>query len=577
MKFGPPPRVASRAGVCRTPQPRSFLARPGPLRPERHPHPHRAHRPLISGHEFRCYFKSSGAGRYGGPVSAPDKRPQSGTSRRRVRTRPSAPSTDTFASLYFGRAAAENEVAEDPDRFLATYFDRWDLPNQIARHNRFLLLGPKGAGKSAAAWYVALSWAREYGSETVFRRYVDFDELNRTQSPLTSLDKKLVSDQVTSMTDAAWKLFIGVRLLESLVEDPACNLSRDPQALQLLTNLRATGLASDDYPKILRQVRERKGTFGFPKIANGQISSKEGDSLSPGQVGDAVLRLAMEARTPNRHLLAIDGLDKAITEHEAYWQTLAALIRVADWIKRAAGQADHLFVVVMCRNDVFRRVHFADAPKIAADGAIHIEWHAEAADPGDVLLWDYLSRKAQIDKKELLAYLPKSVRVGKQGGVETLRYLLDFTRYTPRDISLLFTYLRDDSPPGVTITGGQVRSSADRFASQHLLSELIAEAVGLLPPEVVQRLAALLSSLPNRIITLQDLTTAITNAGLASAIDPLVLGEYLFLQGAIGNYRPDEGYYQFYHRRDAYAFSRRGPWVMHTGLLYALNVPWSGR
>lgn len=502
---------------------------------------------------------------------------RSASAGRRARSRhTSRPPADTFRSLYFGRAAAENEVAEDPDRFLDTYLDRWDLANQVADHSRFLLLGPKGAGKSAAAWYVALAWSRELGQESVFRRYVDFDELNRTQSPLTSLDKKLVSDQVTNMTDAAWKLFIGVRLLESLMEDPACGLSRDPQAVQLMTKLREAGLASDDYPKVLRQVRERKGTFGFPKFVNGQLSSKDGDSLSPGQVGDAVLRLAMEAETPNRHLLLIDGLDKAIAENDSYWQTLAALIRVADSIKRAAGRARHLYVVVMCRNDVFRRVHFADAPKIAADAAIHIEWHAEAADTRDVLLWEYLARKAKIEKSELLAQLPASVRVGKQGAVETLRYLLDFTRYTPRDVSLLFDNLRKEAVEGSPITGAQVRTAADRFASQHLLSEIMAESVGLIPVVAMQRLPGLISSLPRRVVTRDDWIKAHSDAGLSDVIDPIELGEYLFLQGAIGNYRPDVGYYQFYHRRDSYAFFRRGPWVLHTGLIYALNVPWSG-
>ena len=37
------------------------------------------------------------------------------------------------------------------------------------------------------------------------------------------------------------------------------------------------------------------------------------------------------------------------------------------------------------------------------------------------------------------------------------------------------------------------------------------------------------------------------------------LGEYLFLQGAIGNFDERSGYVQFYHRRDTYKFKRRGP------------------
>lgn len=511
------------------------------------------------------------------PAEPPTRR-SGRRSRGRATRSTDQPDAQGFRNLYFGKAAAENEVAADPERFLRTYFDRWDLPDVVGDHSRFLVLGPKGAGKSAAAAYVALSWARTHGEHAVFSTSVDFDELNRTQTPLTALDKRLVADEVTSLTDAAWRLFLGVRLLESLIKDNNSDLSRDPQALKFLGELRSAGLASDDYPRVLRAVREKKGTIGVPRWINGELSSHDSDALSPGQIGDAVLDLVLAARTPNRHLLAIDGLDKAIANNDAYWLTLAALIRVADSLRRRALQsgATHLYVLIMCRSDVFRRAHFADAPKIAADGGVHIGWHAEAADPRDVLLWEYLSRKAEVSAETLLSYLPRSVPVGGQGGVDTLRYALDFTRYTPRDISLLFGQLRQDSTPGSPLSGNQVRMSADTFASHHLLQEIVAEATGLLPSVVVERLQSFLSALPKRVFTARDVDSALDESGLAGAISSKDLGEYLFLQGAIGNYQPDVGYIQFYHRRDAYKFKPKGPWVLHTGLVYAMNIPWVG-
>ena len=505
-----------------------------------------------------------------------------GPIRRRVRPRRGATThgptwaPHAFADLYFGRAAAENEVAADPERFRRTYFDRWNLPETIANHERFLLLGPKGAGKSAAASYVDLEWRRTLGQHAVMTTNVDFDELNRTQTPLTQLDKKLVSEEVTNLTDSAWKLFIGVRFLERLLSDPASTLSNDPHALRLLKELREAGLASDDYPKVLRQVREKKGTFGFPKYINGEFSRKETESLSPGQLGDAVINLILNARTPTRHLLSIDGLDKAISDNESYWQTLAALIRVVDYIVRraVAHSARHIYILVMCRSDVFRRVQFTDAPKIAADGGVHLEWHAEAADPKDVLLWDYISRKAEVEREQLLAFLPTSVKVGKAGGIETLKYLLQFTRYTPRDMSLMFIELRNNAMSDGAFTGAKVRLSADRFATQHLLQEIVAEATGLLPKKVVSRLKTLLSSAPRRIINRTQFLAAMDEQGIDQEISPNELGEYLFLQGAIGNFDPSREYVQFYHRRDVYEYRPRGPWVIHSGLVYALNIPW---
>lgn len=200
-----------------------------------------------------------------------------GSHRRRVRVRPTQ-GLD-FASLYFGLAAAENEVAKDPERFRRTYFDRWGLAKKVAEHERFLFLGPKGAGKSAASKFVGLQWKEELGSQGVFITDVDFDELNRTQSPLTGLDRKLVSDELISMTDTAWKLFLSVRLLESLLGDAASSLSRDPHAIKFLNDLRDAGLASDDYPNVLRRVRERKGIIRVPSFAEAGRSSQRGAPL----------------------------------------------------------------------------------------------------------------------------------------------------------------------------------------------------------------------------------------------------------------------------------------------------------
>lgn len=485
--------------------------------------------------------------------------------------------TIDITRLYFGKAAAESEAPANPERFLRTYLDRWNLSEEIEEHEKFLILGPKGSGKSAAAYYIKYDWERRFGKESVFFQLVDFDELNRTQSPLPSIDKKLVSGEVSALTDAAWKLFIGIRLLDSLISDNSCSLSRDPHVIKFVADLRDAGLASDDYPQVLRRVRERKGGIKVP-VAYLDVTSKESDLVSPGQLGDAIINLLSRAETSNRHLLAIDGLDKAIGDNDAYWRTLAALIRVGEKISRTLLTTGNrnVYLMVMCRSDVFRRVDFADAPKIAADSGINMEWGAELQDFRSVLLWEYLARKAEIDTEQLLDLLPPFVEVANgRRRISTPRYILDFTRYTPRDMTELFKSIKSRAHTYRPLTGEQVRAGADNFAQNHLLHEIKSESVGLLPADATKRLEQILAALPSRIFDRTSLDQAMAEAKISDVISLGDFGEYLFLQGAIGNYRASSGYVQFYHRRNTAAFDRRGPWILHTGLAYALNIPFS--
>jgi AAA ATPase domain len=479
-------------------------------------------------------------------------------------------------------AAAENEVAAAPERFVRTYFDPWGLAEQLASGSRFLILGPKGAGKSAAARYIELQLRSRLGDHAVFADFVDFDELNRTQTPLTSLDRKLVGD-VPALVDSAWRVFLGVRLLQSLARDPACELARDMKLQRLLGDLEDAGLASTDYPQVLRRVRERRGTIGVPGWVQGERGSTEVDQISPEQLGEALLRLVASSRTECRHLLVIDGLDKAIGDNEAYWDTLAALVRVGDAFHRSLRLADasHVMLIILCRSDVFRRARFADAAKVAADGACHLDWGAEDAEADSVLLWDYLARKAEIEKDELFAFLPDSITVGKRLSrgrrrpINTKRYVLDFTRYTPRDMTLLFNAMQGACGKGASPTDREIRRGADVFATHHLVLELESEAHGLLPDPVSHSLEKVIAALPLRVFRADDLENAMKEAGVDGSITATALGEYLFLQGAIGNYLAEAEYIQFYHRRDTHSFQRRGPWVLHNALVYAFNIPWA--
>jgi hypothetical protein len=239
-------------------------------------------------------------------------------------------------------------------------------------------------------------------------------------------------------------------------------------------------------------------------------------------------------------------------------------------------------LMVLCRSDVFRRVRFADAAKISADAGFHLEWGAESADPRSVMLWDYLAAKAEVTTDDLFRLLPRKVPVGSRNSgnqppIAIDRYLLQFSRYTPRDMTLLFNAVQQVSNSRRRLGPTEVRAGADQFARRNLIAEIISEAHGLVPDDVAEQFDSIISALPLRVVTASDLKQALVIAGVGDSVGAEELGEYLFLQGAIGNYLEEPEYVQFYHRRDMYKFQRKGPWVLHTALVYAFNIPWAKR
>ena len=486
-----------------------------------------------------------------------------------------------FKSLYFGMASAEHETAYDPERFIRTFYDRWGIKSNLDSPSYFLIVGPKGVGKSAISEFTKYSLIRKYGSHAVFTTTLDLDEITPSISSISAISSKLVSDESSGVTDSAWRLFIALRFFDLMIQDQGCSLNRDAQVIRIGDDLRRSGLSDSDFPTVLRRVRENKISLSLKGVATGVFSRKETDDVAVAQLGRALIKLILNADTQSHFLLSIDGLDRIIGNNPAYWSTLAALLRVSDQLhKSVMSSSIDLRLLVMCRSDVFRTIKFADADKIAGDSALFVDWGAHQTIPSDSHLWDYVCAKAQIETAELFSLLPEKVTVGQRGpgksrNIKIAEYLLQFTRSTPREMTLLMKRLQEEVPENGYITPERVRSAVDNFASRDLLTIINSEATGVIEKEIHGRFGDIISSLRAATnITIDDIKSAVKAAGL-DVSDVIDVVEFMFLAGLLGNYDPATGYVQFYHRRDTYKVKRSGPWTLHRGLMYAFNVPYS--
>lgn len=328
-------------------------------------------------------------------------------------------------SLYFGEASAEREVSENPERFLRTYLDVWGVEEKLLANDFFLILGPKGSGKTAVGEFSRLTLERRFGVEKVLSVTRNMDELAPNIAPLSALTSKLVGEDTQGVTATAWRLYIGLQLAALAIKDQAGSLASDWQFLSLWRQLNSSGLISAqaevvDFPTVLRRVRE--GRLSFSAAASGIAGSagavvSDTDELSVTHLGEFLMDTILNAHSSTRYLLVIDGLDRVIGENRAYWLSVSGLLMAAaDIHMRIRRERSNVTLMVMCRTDVFRRVNFADADKIAGDSSVFVDWANHQTRIVDSYLWDYLARKAEVTVEELLALLPDEVVVGPEAG-----------------------------------------------------------------------------------------------------------------------------------------------------------------
>lgn len=486
-------------------------------------------------------------------------------------------------SLYFGEVSAEVEVAKDPERFMSTYLDIWGLEERLLKNDFFLVLGPKGTGKTALGHFCRLTLENRYGLPKVMSVSRDMDQLTPNISPLSALTSKLVSEDAQGVTATAWRLYIGLQLSSLAIADQASPLAHTPEFVRLWGELQQAGLVSEhtvtaDFPTVLRKVREGKLSFSA-KIFGGEALKRDTDEISVTQLGDTLIDTILAASSDTHYQLIIDGLDRVIGTNKAYWLSVSSLLMAASDIHmKIMTRHSNIHLMVMCRTDVFRRIGFADADKIAGDSALFVDWANQQTRIEDNYLWDYLAKKAGISVDDLMAVIPNEVIVGEKSSrgrrLEGIPYFFSSTRCTPREMTMLMRQVQSATPPGQQVTGERLRTAVDNFASQDLMSILMAESLGILRPESRDALSAVISGLPSASrVEFSHLEEAVKAVGL-NPDAAKEIGEFLFLAGVLGNLNASRGHVQFYYRRDTYTFNVRGPWVLHRGLMYAFNVPY---
>lgn len=488
-----------------------------------------------------------------------------------------------FVDLYFGQADAKTEAARQPEAFRNSFVDLDGVVDALLEDGRFLILGPKGTGKTAVSCYLK-EVADGQGRLIQVR---DGSEL-----PIGDISKLKTGEQPgPGRSMNAWRFLLLCSLLDVILSDQASELNRDGDALQVIGKLREYGFL-DPTPKPAI-VSAGKTTIKVPIPGIGTVFERE--SASSLHLVHLIPYLekwvARESGGAIRHIVVIDGLDSIYLNDPAYIPAMTDMVQAAYQINqrlREHQSAAHL--VLLLRNDVFSRLSLPDGGKIREDWSHSLDWRVLSGSHEDSPLFDLLNRKAWLGRKStdiVRGYLPARIQLDGGRTIEIHDYLLGLTRHTPRDLLRLMEHIRlaaqrDGSGRYMSVLPQKViREGVLQYATKYFVDAIRDELVGIGDGSVDQG-RALMDSL-------RDLGSRRFDAAAYQGSLSEVTGnswdashtrdalKWLFYAGAIGNElnAGSRTYLQFFHRRDDNDIYTGGKLVLHNSLVYAWALPWN--
>lgn len=501
------------------------------------------------------------------------------TARRRVRRRAPRPA---FKDLYFGKTDSKNEANDNRDAFVRSYVDLGGAVEDVKAGSKFLVLGPKGTGKSALAWYLQVT----EGSSDHLADVRDASSLPLAEVPRLQTGQPAGAER----TVVAWKFILLCSYLELLLRDQSSGLQADPEVTRVAGVLRDFGFMSDASGRAL--VTAAKTTITIPIPGLGEVYKREsGKAINIYNLLPYLEAWVCANESKNRHVLLLDGLDSILLNDPQYEESLASLVQAAYQLnqKLRSEQATGS-VILLLRNDLFSRIalRLPDSQKMRDDLSIDLDWRVLSGAAGVnaplVRLVNLKTAKAlSLDEVDVLSYFDEvtvGTRTARPQTFPVLQYFLNLTRHTPRDMLRLFEAIRrveeaGTFPPGPNgqLSAETVREGVLQYSTKYFLDAIRNEFAGNpLGADAAEHALRALRAMNRQRFVRGEFAAACTESGVSLDVDRLL--ELLFYAGAIGNSSGlgPRSYMQFYHRRNDSDIYLRGTFILHNALIHAWNL-----
>lgn len=331
----------------------------------------------------------------------------------------------TFREIKFGLSEAEEEKATSPQLLLDGFFDGFGYTEQLLKKNTFLIYGSKGSGKSALGSRLELL-SKEDDRLFVQQHYlVDF--------PYKRFSELFPgSEAPESRYPTHWEFVLLIALLNSFKKDRNCDYENPSEYFQVIEILDKLGAIPDkDFKEIIKTTTKSQINLKIYKYE--QSSEKSDLKISIIDIFDLIKNVCYKVTTPSLHLIIIDGLDIVLSQRQKQYQALSALITASNRINKILRNASiNGKIIVLCRTDLLDKLKDPNLNKPIQDSGLLLNWYQDQKDIFSTNLANLINLRIKISLKEPLAiseYLPYEIE-----GKPSLKFLLEHTRHTPRDL-----------------------------------------------------------------------------------------------------------------------------------------------
>jgi hypothetical protein len=471
--------------------------------------------------------------------------------------------------LRFGQLDAAQEAIDEPRLLLDGFYDYREAAYGISSGAIWILLGPKGAGKTAVLEHLRLLWQTQWD-----RFFVYWDLSTFPVADVTRIQTGQSAGG--SRSQSSWEFLLLLRVIESLSTDEGLQATHN--FTKLCSELKKAGLINADWKTKVVEWSKVSATFRLPIAELGVEVANS--TVGPLQVGAILKEALTKVATSSQHVIALDGLDSFFFESEDQWTSLAGLMHAVNGVNsmlRAAGL--RVTIVVAIRSDIFDVIPNAESNKLKPH-AVHLDWGALGIGAKNAL-WKLMTDKAAVSKPEVRdlvkQYFAGSVVVGRILW-EMPEFLLDNTRLLPRDLVALLGFMQQVHPGSSQVSQGHAIEAVKRYSEEYFVGEIFNNLAGVLPDRSARKVSSFrdaLRTLPCRVFSFEEVQSELF--GELEPYESKALLKQLFEVGGVGirNQRDSSEYTDFVFRKISQAgFTLRHQFMLHDALTRAWNVPW---